>query len=589
MPSFKERKEKYSKKPKTEDLGFNFDIVMMNEFCSYVLSENESIHRSSLMNLRNFFNRLDEMCFEGDRERILRFRFCKKALEARLSEKLGKRELIIRRVCGVLGGEFSSLDINSFIELPNSEITFIEGCISSCNNISFVNGAAIKMQAACSDFLNCDYSEKEKYMENIRGLVVDMNNMFRKNELDREDEYDTFTLSDPRDSINAIQNRLRRPSNKLVTGMQGLNNMLAGGFEGSRVYAFFALPGEGKTITLLNLLWQIKKYNKNYVCKDKTKKPCLVLLTMENKTNESVASMYNITCTSEGIETVSTEDAIQLMQAKGFWVTPDNPIDIKIKYRPINSVNTDYLYKLTDDLEDEGYEVIGILQDYVKRIKPLDSGTDERFKLGNVINDFKNFATYKDIPVITASQLNREAAKIIDECRMNNRNDLVKRLGRSNIGESSLIDENLDCTLILTPEYINGQKWMGIKETKHRFPVKTNDLSIYQPFGEGSDIMLMEDEGMDKPLYKRSLMINSKDELERNFGNTIIYGAKKEIQEIDSLAQDIGKAKPEDLLTGSIIKPGTPELVAYKNTGKLLHIVDRVKTMPICYRVACQA
>ena len=40
--------------------------------------------------------------------------------------------------------------------------------------------------------------------------------------------------------------------------------MLGGGFEKGRVYSFFGLPGEGKTVTLENLMYQIWKYNKGF-------------------------------------------------------------------------------------------------------------------------------------------------------------------------------------------------------------------------------------------------------------------------------------------------------------------------------------
>lgn len=44
--------------------------------------------------------------------------------------------------------------------------------------------------------------------------------------------------------------------------MVGLNYLLGGGFENARVYGFFGLQGEGKSLTLLNLALQLKKYNK---------------------------------------------------------------------------------------------------------------------------------------------------------------------------------------------------------------------------------------------------------------------------------------------------------------------------------------
>lgn len=575
--NFRDRKEKYMKKPKVESIKFNFDLTTMNLFCCYVLSENMSVHRSSISMLRELFNKFDEGIFENNQDCIIRYKFCKQVLETKLNKKLTARELVIRDVYGLLDNQFSQLDPNNFREISNEEVNWVEDTISNCMNMLFINNTAYDMQNACANFTNCDPTEKEYYGSLVKEKTVEMNIQFRKNELDRAGENDTFRLSNASNVIASVQERLNRPSHKLACGMQGLNAMLAGGFEGSRVYCFFALPGEGKTITLLNLLYQLKKYNKSYKCKDKTKRPCIVLLTMENKTHEAICTLFNIACSDEDISNYSPEEALQLMMARELAVTEENPIEIVIMYKPINSVNTDFLYKITEDLEDEGYETIAMLQDYIKRIRPMDNNPEERFRLGNVINDFRNFAAYKDIPVITASQLNREAARIIDDSRSANKNDLVKKLGRANIGESSLIDENLDATLFLTPEYVGNQKYMGMKITKHRFPIYTKDTSIYQPFVGDSEVKLMEDEGLIKPVYERSLATNSEDSIRKNFGDTIKFTSNREIKDIDDMQSDI--IDGDRLIPGGTSYSNDRRInraAAFTPAVKLMTIVDRV-------------
>ena len=60
----------------------------------------------------------------------------------------------------------------------------------------------------------------------------------------------------------------------------------------------------------------------------------------------------------------------------------DSPIDIVIKYKANKSVDTSYLYTLVDDLEDDGYEVICLVQDHVKRIRSIYNSPDLRIELG---------------------------------------------------------------------------------------------------------------------------------------------------------------------------------------------------------------
>jgi RecA/RadA recombinase len=569
--NLRERKAKYEKQKQPEGIKFNFDLTMMNTFCSYVLSENTNVHRNSLVSLRTVLSKIQESMFENNQECIIRFRFCKAVLDTKLVKKLIKRDLVLRDVYGVVGNNFENLDPNNFNELCNEDIKWVEDTIVSCMDTVFINNEILELRNVCDEYINANYINKMNYANRVKEKVGFMQTQFRRNDIDRDADNQVFRLSNSESSINDLYVRMNRPSYKLMTGMQGVNDILGGGFEGSRVYCFFGLPGEGKTVTLLNLLYQIKKYNKEYECRDKTKRPCLVLLTMENQVYESICTLFNIACSSEDINNYTPEEALQLMMAKELAVTMDSPIDIIVKYKPINSVDTNYLYKLTEDLEDEGYEVIGLIQDYIKRIKPLDDNKEPRFILGNVINDFKNFAIYKDIPVISASQLNREAARIVDDGRDSKKNDLVRKLGRANIGESSLIDENLDGSIFLTPEWVGDDKYMGIKLTKHRYKIYTHTTSIYQPFEEGNEVKLAEDEGMNKPLFKESLAKDN-EAIKKAFGDTMRFSTNREIKDIDELERDESR-----LITGGTVYSEEPKAAAY-------HPIPKPEFVRIAYR-----
>ena len=95
--------------------------------------------------------------------------------------------------------------------------------------------------------------------------------------------------------------------------------------------------------------------------------------------------------------------------------------------------------------------------------------------LGAVVDEFKEFAIAKHVPVITASQMNRDAARIIDEGRYKNEAELVRKVGRSNTGESAMIIENADSAFILVPEDgVDGnlhsicRKWNGRREHQRK-------------------------------------------------------------------------------------------------------------------------
>ena len=226
----------------------------------------------------------------------------------------------------------------------------------------------------------------------------------------------------------------------------------------------------------------------------------------------------------------SEDEAIEILKTQGNLVaTSEDPINLVIKYEPNLSVDTGYLYTMVEDLEDEGFETICVIQDYLKRIRSVDGsfGGDLRQQLGAVINEFKIFCTLKDIPLITASQLNREATKHIDEGRTKNQADLVRLLGRSNVGESNLILENSDWVGLIAPEYdVDGNKYLGIQQVKSRYFIPGNFNCAYMPYVNGT-IKFIEDYFSPVPVHKTTMRKN----IEYNNGIGNSTSAVNEIKE----------------------------------------------------------
>lgn len=496
--------------PPEDVLGIvNIDDPLLDQFCSYAMSQNSIVHKRGLSNLNSLMQRVTEDYFANNQIRILKYRFICEVLRNRL-RGINDRNLLMYEVNKSLDISVLTQDSMFLRELNTEEINYVEFTVGEIQNHLYLNQHMKDLQTLWNDYAAADFRAKRLMLNPIREAASGLLTQFRKNDAS-EDSTDTlFRLSDLESGVTDIHKQITSPTFKLITGMIGMNFMLGGGFEPGNVYAFFGLPGEGKTVTLENLLYQLWKYNRGYECRDKTKKPCIVLLTMENFVRQTVCALYHILTHGQNMRDCKTADeAIRIFKENKFLFNPDdsNSIEIVIKYKPINSITTDYMYKIVDDLADEGYEVIAFLQDYVKRILPVVQYGDPYQDLGNIINDFKTFATLKRIPVITASQLNRDAAKIIDKGRNANKNDLLKELSRSNIGESVRMDENLDGTFIITPEVSRDKvKYMGFKLTKHRYEIFNDQFaSIYQPFYEGS-IAMVEDLGQTKPAFKESLI-----------------------------------------------------------------------------------
>ena len=473
-------------------IDVKFDITELDLMCAYIVSENRNIHRGNIINMRNLFLTMDMNNYSGDQERLARIDFIMKGIDARLTHNLNNKDMILSQIAGGIGGE----RMNGLSELNNNEVQWVNNTVSETLKYSIIYNDIDTGLALLTKFKATDYINRGSVVKEIEEWVTGLQVKFRRSRADTSEDI-TFSLNGDTfiEAMTDTYMQLSSPSNKLQFGVQALNLLTGGGVEAGRVYTILGLPGEGKSSTLLDMAIQLKRYNRNYKCADPTKRPCVVLLVMENGVKESVERLFSM-CVGSGMLNYSLDDAIDILKSQGnLRMTTDDPIDIVIKFKPNLSVDTGYLYTLTEDLEDEGYEVICVLQDYIKRIRSVEGGFggDLRLQLGAVINEFKTFATLKNIPVITASQLNRVATSSIDEARIKNKADLVRLIGRANVGESNLILENSDWICLLAPEYDkDGNKFLGMQRVKSRYYINNDLHTCYLPY-VGNSIKFVED------------------------------------------------------------------------------------------------
>lgn len=519
------RNEKYNKTNKVNNLiSIKLDIVSLQVFCSFVVSENKNIHRSNIINMNNLINNLDISLYENDNEKLNKINFIKKGLEARLFYNLNKRELILSHINGGILADDIISDID---EINNDEVNWVNSIVADALNFGHLYSDVGRISSLCDKFKTADYASKSQVLNQFRDAIFDVQNKFRQTEVNASSDI-YFSLDDDKfnDCINEVYSKVTSPSNKLITGFAGINELLGGGFESKRVYALFGLPSEGKSITLLDFALQIKKYNPGYICKDPTKKPCVVYFTLENSLEESVVRLCEMVGIEGSMSDYSVEELCDKLRTEGeLYLNSASPIDLIIIYKPGMSVDTSYLYTLAESLEDQGKEPIAFIIDYIKRIRSSLDNSDTRVWLGNVINEFKVFASTKDLVIITASQLNRDATSHIDESRKANKSDLVRMLGRSQIGESMLILENLDGAFLIAPEWDeNGNKFLGFQRIKKRY--KASDLTyLYYPYK--GEIKLLEDFNAMEPVYKTTMK-----DMPQNYNNLTKINEVKDINEV---------------------------------------------------------
>lgn len=523
---------------KSQPIKLVLDILTLDILCKYCLTRSRAIRMTHFVNLRNMILQLDPSTYENDDEKRKRVWFIIKALEARIEKRLQDRAAILVDIGGGLEYELNFFDAEH-MDLVKDELDWVNNLVSETLQYAFLYQKMPQLQDLITRFNSSSYATRGTIAQEIELTINELKNGYRKSRVDNNLLNSTFSLRSGtfENIVTDTYDTITSPSRRLICGMSAMNEMVGGGFESGRTYCFLGNGGAGKSITLLNLAIQIKKYNTNYQLQDLSKVPCVVLLTMENTIVETITRMFDMTTNSMGMSMgdYTIDQVIDKLRNEGKLVlNTSSPIDIIIKYAPNRSVDTSYLYTLCDDLEDEGYEVICMILDHMKRIRSINRNPDLRLELGDIVNELKVFAADRDIPLITATHLNREAQKITDENNnRTNRVDYVSKFGKSTVGESMLIIDNLDCSINIGKDYDEeGMCWMGFGLGKMRD--KTRRTYFVQPFADGGEIRLVEDVG-GIPQFRESLHRNP-NIIQRN--PSIRMNSSNMLSNIDEMIED---------------------------------------------------
>jgi len=283
--------------------------------------------------------------------------------------------------------------------------------------------------------------------------------------------------------VSQMVSEIHNPSGFLKTGYKVFNEKWGGGLESARTYLELGLPGGGKSKFLLNLAESVCISNPNFVTKDPSKRPCVVLISQENSQRETFKRYFGIITEEKyNIKSMSEDEVFKTLELYG--ADPNRQINLKIIFKKSKSISTDDIYDIIEEVESDGEEVIALFHDYTKRIRPSKPTGDLRIDLGNVVDEFSTMSKVLDIPVVILGQMNRDAMRTVETVLAEGgKANIVKLLGSHNIGESALMIENADCVDILYDEFsYSYDRWfLTVKEIKNRN--EETDLKFFaQPY-----------------------------------------------------------------------------------------------------------
>lgn len=494
-----------------------FTIGTLDNICAFLYGDSALKRRKTLNNFKRLFFNLDEKLFEDSVDIKSRVWIIQNMLNALLDEGFENMETCIEYCRD--RDDCTEYENKLLDELPRLKITYAESkyLIKEMEDRLNYGYALVLKDAFKQIFDGVNYGEYKQFKK----LDEDLFKLASKIDSVRKETRDTGAVSqfslDDEEFENSVETSvvdLKNRNKIFKTGVKRLNTFLSPGYMGGRLYTYIALPGGGKSTMLLKSAVDIKRYNKEVVSEDPTKRPAVLYISLENSLSETIERLFNMVASDDDIRNYTPKQVMKKLREEGqMKCTDKDNIDIIIQYRGFEDLTTEDLYGIVDDLADDGYDVVSLILDYMKLIKPKEKAASIKDALRSISIELKNLANFYNIPVITAHQLNRSSAAIINAAKAKKGDNLVTLLQSDGIGDAWEIQENSDMTCVLYKEYVadQGQYWMGFKLLKRRYrstetAEKLRNLEFfYQPCVKGNEIKIMDDADEVKSLAVYSL------------------------------------------------------------------------------------
>lgn len=330
----------------------------------------------------------------------------------------------------------------------------------------------------------------ESYETTIKLLYQNLVDNQRQMTMESSSSLD-FYADDYTHAVDQIKKKYLDGS-RTSTGFKSLDLFFKGGFEPSREYIFAGTSGSGKSTLMTNMMARSAqalngppRINVKDIDNKTDIKHVYVYVTMENTADESLMRIYQ--------DVMNVTEEILLGKLKSGALTPEimkeqineklrpNGTTIFMKYFPAMTISpVDIMGVLDEVISIYGQGTIaGCFIDYLDLLTTDAPYDMYRLELAKLVLSLKSLAIQYNIPVITATQLNRSAYRV----------ENPKDLGADQLGESIKKVEHSDMIMILHKIVRKGKDVVIGKIAKFRsnrsgYAIESNvDFSKYK-FGE---------------------------------------------------------------------------------------------------------
>jgi replicative DNA helicase len=488
---------------KSEKIDLQLNIDMADLLLEYAISNKPS--RNHQANLKQLLDVVDMDVYKSSYEIKDRLYLIRSILDLKLNEEVTKLALL-KEQCKQNNPDLVELINNttwSNSSLQTNDIKLINKWIEEHMQFYYFYvemPSIVNIWESCmKQGFNLNIDALNEVNDRMNRLIVKMKNTEISTGILRQFN---FAAPNVADLIKFTVEKAQKPSAILQTGIRNLNAILGPGFRGGKLYTILGMSGKFKSGTLLNIADQITKFNPSLEKVTNGKRNTLLFITMENSIEETVERLFGMYADETDSFINSTPDqVISILRDKGKFIISDDTADgiaLEIRYYANMEINTADLYRIIEDMENNNQHVIGLILDYIKRINSVyQHHGDETVRVTYVAKELKTLALTYDIPVITAQQINRMGNATVDAAMRNDKHDLIRYVGNSDIGGAwSVIEESDWVAIINLEKHVKTDKlYLTIKRTKNRSgksDVTTMDY-FNHPFTNDRSLKLMTD------------------------------------------------------------------------------------------------
>lgn len=486
-----------------------------------ILASDNTILRRQLINIKRFLDVVDREYYSSDNHIDAMLITCDSLLDTKM--KLGsslKLDDIIFNI-NLLLPDADYEEVKNDLIIPQiqvaktdsieTELSYVSASLDQNLKFSYILDVKEDLIDLSSELTTCSYKDFPDVLKAFRTLLTDMTAYFRST-----DTSDTLNkimhTSDPAfyDYLYDTYEAIRNPSSSLQTGWVALNSALGprGGFINKNLYIYHANTNSFKSALLLHIARMIKQYNAPKLLEEfklTGKIPTILFIEAENDLDEDNERLYKMVAKKDIASNTGRAELTDSWKHTFDMDKENNPIDIAMLHVDARSLSVDDIDTNIDMLEEEGYHVIACLADYIGLIKPReeDLGKENRIQLKNIADDMLSLAKNRNIPVITAHQLNRSGGAILTNTKMQGGSNAVMQMSSEFVGESYGIEQAASWSMFIDVETHDGKRYLTCKRGKAR-----GDRSGSSKFGleyfvlEIKNGLIIEDDiYLPRPLY----------------------------------------------------------------------------------------